>query len=67
MKNNLRKRLRAAAIECSAWDTDLNPPFTDWSMLMEEAADALDEAEDDEIVSRPGEHIIAAAYGQVLP
>jgi len=51
MKADLRARLRATAIECSAWDTDLNPPYTDWSMLMEEAADALDEAEDDAILS----------------
>jgi hypothetical protein len=54
MTIDLRKRLRAAAIECSEWDVDLNPPFTDWSMLMEEAADALDEAEDNAIMLGAG-------------
>ena len=51
MRADLRQRLRLAADECSAWDTDLNPPYTDWSMLMEEAADALDEVEDDLLAS----------------
>jgi hypothetical protein len=51
MTPDLRARLRRAADECSAWDPDMNPPLTDWSMLMEEAADALDEAEDDAILS----------------
>lgn len=44
----LIQKLRHAADECSAWDTGLNPPFSEWSGLMEVAATALQEAEDDE-------------------
>lgn len=36
-------RLRVAADEAGHWDPDVNPPFTDWSMVMEAAADMLDE------------------------
>lgn len=37
----LIQRLRAAAQECSAWDINLNPPYTSWSDLLDEAADAI--------------------------
>lgn len=37
----LIERLRAAAVEMSKWDPDLNPPFSRWSDLVDEAAEAL--------------------------
>lgn len=41
----LVERLRQAAAECSGWDTGLNPPFTEWSDLMDEAANKLEQIE----------------------
>jgi hypothetical protein len=39
---NLVERLRTAAFECSAWDSRDTPRYTEWSELMDEAADALE-------------------------
>ena len=39
---NLIERLRQAAAECSGWDVGLNPPLTEWSDLMDEAASELE-------------------------
>lgn len=43
MSDKLIERLRQAAAECSGWD-GFNPPFTEWSDLMDEAATAIDTA-----------------------
>jgi hypothetical protein len=47
MTDDLVNRLRQAAAECSSWDNGLNPPLTEWSDLMDEAANAIEELEDD--------------------
>ena len=43
----LVKRLRRAADAISDWDPDERPLYTDWSSLMEDAADAIEALEDD--------------------
>lgn len=39
---NLSDRLRQAAAECSGWNGEDTPPFTEWSDLMDEAATFID-------------------------
>jgi hypothetical protein len=49
MSRDLIKRLRAAAHECDTIDTRYDSvPIVDWEYLFIEAADALQEYEDDE-------------------
>lgn len=49
----LVRRLRAVATEISAWDSDIGCPYGDWSDLMDEAADAIQELDDDAIFNAP--------------
>ena len=48
MNEMLIERLRAVATLMTEWDTNVNPPLTDWADLMDEAADALEAVEEDE-------------------
>jgi hypothetical protein len=49
MNEALIKRLRNTANAVVDWDDDnLNPPFTEWAALLDEAADALEAFEEDE-------------------
>jgi hypothetical protein len=43
-------RLRRVATMIDNWNREINPPYTDWSALMDQAADAIEalEADDDE-------------------
>ena len=41
-------RLRRTATVIDAWDLQDNPPLTDWSALMDDAADALEALTEEE-------------------
>jgi len=43
-------RLRRVATMIDGWNSEINPPLTDWSALMDMAADAIEalEAEEEE-------------------
>lgn len=44
----LIERLRRAATAMEEWDSSMNPPYSDWSTLMEEAADVLESLTEEE-------------------
>jgi hypothetical protein len=46
-ERTLVTKLRRASQEATDWDHDINPPLTEWSGLLENAANMIEELLDD--------------------
>jgi hypothetical protein len=47
-------RLRRVATMIDNWNREINPPYTDWSALMDQAADAIEALEADDEADETG-------------
>ena len=62
MNSDLIERLRSAATAASGWDPTDNAPYTEWSDLLDEAADALMTCWQPVLAEEAQEHIAVGVH-----